>query len=447
MSGQVVMGEKPARRYPRLRIEWAIFILCLAGLIGTAICYFGPPIYKSVKMRMEIREFMKQAPQIRAEWNKEFGPLEDLPRQFPPQKKNESAIKVESLFAKLGLNEENEVKEKLNAYTKSQLESADASLAVPPQELADYFTRKQNELIAYRKQLVDGPIPQWDSDIKLGPISSPQPNLLMHSLTQRLFTAGSFMEMTAGHPNEAIEFLEAAWKLNQGLKIRPELTCQIIYISSARYQVGTLRWLSQTPAVWRERLQAMNASDSLHSSMAVEVYSIEIMYTKIGLGELKIPENKSLRFPPSSEFEKQIYIASILDMQKLMTWLVRGWKNVDACKQSDWPTGDEFEKTMEPWDMISAIAIPGVGKHWKRSNRLRLDVESTSKLLQARAMRKAAPDHLWPAAIPGIETTICRDQRWIYETSSDRKTMTLRYSAKLDWPGHKGPLLPMNFSE
>jgi hypothetical protein len=49
MMGQAVMVEKSARRFPRPRIEWTIFILCLASLIGTAIYCFAPPVYQSVK--------------------------------------------------------------------------------------------------------------------------------------------------------------------------------------------------------------------------------------------------------------------------------------------------------------------------------------------------------------------------------------------------------------
>jgi hypothetical protein len=117
------------------------------------------------------------------------------------------------------------------------------------------------------------------------------------------------------------------------------------------------------------------------------------------------------------------------------------------CKQSGWPPDGEFEKEMQQWDVISAIAIPGVGSCWKRANRLRLDAEATARLLRARAAHTTTPDHLWPAAIPGIEATICRDKHWIYQASSDRKSMTLHYSAKLGWPGQKGVILPMSFSE
>jgi hypothetical protein len=252
---------------------------------------------------MQIREFMKQAPQIRAEWARNSAHWK-ISRSIPPQMKNDAAMRVEKLFADLKLDKEQAVKDKLGDYTKSQLESTDVLLAVPPKELVDFFSRKHSEIMAYRKQLIDGPVPQWAQDITQGPISSYLPNLLMHIQTQKFFTAGALIELKGGRPDEANDFLEAAWKANQGMKLRPELMCQLIYIASMRYQIGIVRRMSEVPAVWEARSRDMDDRDSLHRSMAMEVYSHSVLQTKIGLGEMKIPVTKRVGIRPHRRVKK-----------------------------------------------------------------------------------------------------------------------------------------------
>ena len=69
----------------------------------------------------------------------------------------------------------------------------------------------------------------------------------------------------------------------------------------------------------------------------------------------------------------------------------------------------------------------------------------TEKLYQIQTTRDRKID-IWPLIIPGLELSTCKDAHWVYEVSSDRKTMRIHYSRKLDWEGKKGFVLPMEYS-
>jgi hypothetical protein len=472
----------------RLKRRLAVGALIVMAAIGVGYGAFLliPALISDYQMKAGMQKTLNEAPQIQTDWNKEFGPIEKFVDRFPKQMKNESAKQMEALYAKLVFDKAmpealphadsqagnqpanvefggaySSVKEaeagapksdksRLEEYTKTEMISSQDAISEPPKELIFFFTNNSATISSSQRLLMDQPPPGWEVDLKLGD-EAPIPNLLMHMVLQRIFVTGALMAANGGHDHEAADYLEAGWKLNQGLRNRPDLVSQLIYLASARYQIGVLRKMHVLPAVWGERLNSLDTRDAINLSMAAEVYAMSLFDKKIKSGTADIPEHRiwGIQLPtlPTSKSEDRFLDATLLDMQRITVRQAQRWKSLDACRQNSLSFSDQPEDRPAEWNIIGAIVVPNLGSSWRRANRLRLEAEATQKLLQIRATRASSADHLWPAAIPGIETTICKDQHWIYEISPDRKTMKLHYSIMLDWPGLKGPKLPMSFTE
>jgi hypothetical protein len=93
-----------------------------------------------------------------------------------------------------------------------------------------------------------------------------------------------------------------------------------------------------------------------------------------------------------------------------------------------------------------AMSMPNTRSSFLRADRLVVDAELTSKVLEAKGLRQNGGR--WPAAIPGIETSRYPGAAWRYEASPDGGRRSIAFSRVLDSPYWKGGLkpLPLTFS-
>ena len=80
-----------------------------------------------------------------------------------------------------------------------------------------------------------------------------------------------------------------------------------------------------------------------------------------------------------------------------------------------------------------------------RADRLVVDAELTSKILEAKRLRRQNGGR-WPAAIPGIETSHFRGASWRYEVSPDGGRILIAFSRALASPAGWKRSIPLRFS-
>ncbi len=100
-------------------------------------------------------------------------------------------------------------------------------------------------------------------------------------------------------------------------------------------------------------------------------------------------------------------------------------------------------ETMAPRLGLSlALAIPNIRNAFRRADRLVVDAELTSKILEAKALRRKNGGR-WPKAIPGIEVSKFPGAFWRYEVSPEGR-MSIAFSRELQ-SATLPKILPLRF--
>ena len=111
------------------------------------------------------------------------------------------------------------------------------------------------------------------------------------------------------------------------------------------------------------------------------------------------------------------------------------------------PGGFIQHPSLSWWNPIGKV-IYAIGAHLGREvvRGFRFDLESelTDKVIKLHAARQA--DGHWPAAIPGIETSICKNEKWNYAVAPDGNA-SLNFSGKPEWGTMKGAQVPLRWME
>ena len=114
------------------------------------------------------------------------------------------------------------------------------------------------------------------------------------------------------------------------------------------------------------------------------------------------------------------------------------------------PVSDRAPESASPkgWGLSHTLAsafVPNIRNLFARADRLVVDAELTSKILEAKHLRRENGGR-WPAAIPGIEKSAFPDASWRYEVSPDGSRILIALSRALASPEGWKRSLPLRFS-
>ncbi len=390
-------------------------------------------------------------------WNAAFGRLEELTKKYPKVETNETAKRLEVLAKAPGFDfdlapavrtagspprrrppVEERMAQVTGDFLSAQIGQPEASIEEPPEELTRFIEEKRDGLDGIESLLIAGPSPTWSFDISR---PGPMPNGLGLFQIQRILLARALSASRGGRGEAAARSLEASWNLNESLRGRPEVLSLLMAVAVARLEVGVLRKVSVDERLWRQRLATLDPRGPLLDALVLEARrnSTRKWWRDFFQNAAHSPWYKRTRDLFASPMERVM----LVEYSNVMRGELSVLKNT--------PLSDHFPEAGAPEvrdaaHIIAAISMPNIRNSLLRADRLSLDSELTSKVLEAKQLRKENGMR-WPAAIPGIEASRFPGASWRYEATPDGR-MSIAFSRELASPYGQNGLkpLPLRFS-
>jgi hypothetical protein len=388
-------------------------------------------------------------------WTATFGSLEDLKKKFPKRETNEAAKRLEGLTRGtvfdltpvVGSIEPEEMRHNTDwnrsqamfEFLMAEVARPEASIDPPPEEAVRFLEEKRASIDALESLLIAGPPPEWAFDLSVPKNDRRAPNGLGQIRLQRILMARALAAARSGLSDASARSLEASWNLNESLRGRPETFSALLGIGIARLEVGVLRKVNVEEDLWRKRLATLDSRSLLLDTLVLG-YRTEFARTWWDY--------------VSKEYGKA-------------WWLRRAWNVLEApahrISMAEYSnlTRDEFanlrdaqllDQSLEPPtpDVLDVahvhVSLQKTARNtFARAGRLVVDAELTSKILEAKHLRRENGGR-WPAAIPGIETSRFPGASWRYEVAPDGGEMSIALSRALASPEGWKRSLPLRFS-
>ncbi len=380
-------------------------------------------------------------------WAATFGSLEDLRKKYPKVETNEVAKRVEELAKAAGFDlratgpptsglsqspadkAAADGREAVSEWINTQLERPDPSLESPPQAARDFLQERSETFAALEEVLLAGIRPQWALD-KKSPAGERDTYewayyvWLQKALIGRALLAASEAQHAAGERT-----LEASWILREARSQRPDTLVQFLGIAVARLQVGALRKVDVEHEAWRQRLEALKPRSAMIDSIVLS--ELQILRKLREGGENLLSETE-----PNT------------GARRVFEFVLRPWYRLGGTDYSealraelamlrDAPLSDRpseeppFGPARTTRELI-ANAILSTRNALSRADRLVVDAELTSKILEVKELRKKNGGR-WPSAVPGIETCSFPGASWRYEVSPEGR-MSIHLDRELASP-------------
>ena len=378
-------------------------------------------------------------------WIATFGSLEDLKKKYPKRDTNETAKKLEQLTRgtvfdltpvvgsvepeEMGRWDEWNRSQGTVDYLLAQIARPEASIDPPSENVIRFLEEKRVILDAIESILAAGPPPQWALDLSFPENARRKPNALGQIRLQRILTARALAAEQRDQNEFAARSLDASWNLNESLRGRPEIIPALLSTAIARFQVGILRKVTVEENGWRKRLETLDGRTVFLDADVI-------------LGVRPKFARTWWRY--------------VLEEYGEASWFRRAWQVLEAPAHR--VANVEYSDLMR--DELSHLRDAPLSDHFSeppapdvytrnsflRADRLVVDAELTSKILQAKSLRRKNAGR-WPAAIPGIEASRYPGASWRYEVSPDGGGMSIALSRELASPYPPDTkLLPLRFS-
>lgn len=319
-------------------------------------------------------------------------------------------------------------------YVTAQLVRPDDSVDAPSTEVAAILEEHRVPLTTFEETLSSGPSPRWASHPSASREDVSTPNLLGHMQMQRLLAADALAVAARGDSTAASRALEAAWKLNEALVVRPEIVSHLIAMAAARLQSGVLRKIPASPEVWGPRLAAMGSRAPLVDALVLEQGDPREFVSRIRSSSREADDGEPRFVTWLREPAERIWGAEYSE-----SWGREIAKLRDAPAFEPPKAGTESPRGTT--EIILAIAIPNLRNSFERADRLALDAELTGKILRMKETRRLRG--AWPQPSPEIASSRFPGLSWNYGV--DGRSLTLSLAREL--PEAKMPfVLPTSFS-
>jgi hypothetical protein len=310
----------------------------------------------------------------------------------------------------------------LSEFLNRELSSPDERIGALPGVLRRFLEQQSRAIQSIRGILVAPNDVSWDLDVTQG-VFGPVPNFLGQLRLQRVLIASALHEARRGEADEALQTLEASWRLNQSLASRPELISQINALTVARLQAGTLRKIDALSPGWPQRLRSRDLLSGNVAALENEVWLVA-----------QNPEDLSDEISRSGRVFRKV--AGGLDYDDLCRWTSPFLTNLVL---STW------EEEAGSAEVLAGFTKANILAGLSRWPRFLLESELTALVLDARAERAASRLHAWPKKLLNVESSVCPPQQWSYRAANNG-TMTIRFEGKLPEFEAGGLRLPLAFT-
>ena len=231
----------------------------------------------------------------------------------------------------------------------------------------------------------------------------------------KVFAAYALDRFNSGKQQEALECMEASWKM-KGRDI------QLIS--------GILRKIGNVPTQWYDRMNS-----SIHEKRSLlhlehNVYGYLDFKRKFNNGdyiwsnyatEVISQKITSALWYPLGPILRPYYRMCVADFSTKVIMAITEYRKQDKCLFHEFNDyGQEEKYYNSSWNKMDYL-IPqfGYDDTFQGISQLIIHTEFTQKIIQIKQLKSSSPDHSWPAVIPGIESSQCKSLRWIYSVKTD----------------------------
>jgi hypothetical protein len=346
-------------------------------------------------------------------------------RQFPKTENNQAANQLEEFAAtQLGIRffgrpgespwaisesqqkAFEDISQELTNYLDNQVRSPGGSFSEVPPKLRDYLDQNADKITAIRTLLLENESPRWATDmswISEGDPSYPLPSYIGLINIQKLLVLDIIHKKQQGKTEEMQEVLEASWKFGQSFKNDPLLIGQLVNIIAIRYQIGIMRKLDGLPTAWQQRLLEHDYRQSMLQALRGEALYNRAFYRWLNQPETALAEfyddYRDLGWSEWSGSMRQNFLR---------------WEAIATYRRDT----DKY-KALAQENVCTQPSLPSLTNFWTRAGRFMVELELTQKILQMKEMG------LSPQNIPNIQSTICPNASWVYQSTDDTRSITL----------------------
>lgn len=284
----------------------------------------------------------------------------------------------------------------VSQFLDRELKSGGERIGVPPPQLERYFTAHEAALTAVESLLLRDPDVRWEMDVSRG-AAAPLPNLGGIMQLQRLLVVRALLQEQRDETDEALETLEAAWKLNEVVSARPEMISQLMAAAAAKLHVGALRKVDSPAPGWADRLR----SGSLYAAF------LAAYQNQVWLQSTDVQDLTGERGTVGRVYRR---VVGAFQAEDLCAWTPERLQEAWSRAAREESGGDETP---------GSVATPHLLDPLLRWRRHLIDAELTALVLDARAERAGSSEGNWPAKLRGIGTRVCPGETWSYRPEGD----------------------------
>ncbi|NEO86568.1 MAG: hypothetical protein F6J87_20265 [Spirulina sp. SIO3F2] len=443
----------PTREELCQNIKQAIFTFSIPRFIVQLTQWLWkiiPPILIAIFVWVVVGNFV--ADRLAVKPNRE---LEAWIEQHPRQEPNDSALKLWTYYADLGLRSStystssspfSDYGHYLDLDVAFEIKSDNSLSQQQHAEISDYFdTLKQsnegelpdipNSTIAYiddnaeliltiAEYITSNKSPLWGIDLPAF-IKDPEgviPSRLNQASLSKLILLSAIRDIKLSLDGSAQKKLKAVWKLNESLAHGDMLVDQLVSIIIGKDYISCIRRVDPKFLLWYKDLEIFDYRKSLLKSFEIEVYFQFSFWNKV---DAKAIENIGIE---PSYFGLTHYRL----INQFTLPIVRPYQRFLAIRNIS-----SFRKQYnEIYDLIScktkssSLDTPFFApSQLNKGENFMLELELTHKILQAKSL--SSEIGTWPKKLPNSKSEVCPEEHWIYKVEGNE--MSIEFSTVPDW--------------
>lgn len=356
----------------------------------------------------------------------------DFLDRFPNTEKNAAARKVDELFVSLQSNYPIEKLDKIRWLVADYINPyftrpSDAPIEAPPQALQDYLKAKSSTFNDLRQLLLANEAPVWGTSDLLrqleGDFMSPD-NSFEYVTKMKLLFIDTLNHIRLGEDKQALEGVEASWKLIQSLSDRPTLLVQLVSLINSNSLMALMRRLDRVPPGWRQRIVDLDYLKTILTALQLETFGkYELIRNFPNYTFLLLSPSFSSLIQPL----RQPYLTlTAVDFWQSMTLTLERLFKQDIC-QSPPETANFTPSSSDIFDIL-----PLLRRQWFKAAKHAIHWEFTQKILQLKEV--ATQTGKYPQSLTGLETSsVCQDLRYTYRVSANGDEMNIAIANMPKW--------------
>lgn len=399
------------------------------------------------------------ADQLERRMNREVSTyLEKFPRKEP----NDSALKLFTYMAQLGLHTGLE-KTAFDSYgryfreqpnlatnlTPRQRESFQSTLdeaknyidSLPdfpdrkfseiPESTKSYLSNQSSTLSSISKYLTTGESPEWGSDLEFhtGSLDTVAPSYLSLADLSTLLLVNGVQKYKNDLQEEFLEDLHASWIIHESLhKDSTLLLPQLVSTIVGGRQIKVLERIDTPASLLDKHLLNLNYRESIIKSIQNELFMVTTILARR-------PENIRLAWDPSSDLFfaavqriPQVLMSPYIRLSAINAFYIQQG-SLDRLLLESPCSSSEFSFDIPWWDGVAKIILPSFLHVPHRGTELMLRYELLQKFWEIKAI--ASSTGVWPQKMSAPESTVCPGERWDYTVQDNE--MFITFSQTPDW--------------